>query len=35
MAYDFQVVVDTGDPHPLAGWWVTLADPEGDEFCVS
>ena len=21
MAYDFQVTVDTGDPHPLAGWW--------------
>jgi hypothetical protein len=21
MAYDFQVVIDTGDPHPLADWW--------------
>ncbi|MEQ4720296.1 VOC family protein [Nonomuraea sp. B19D2] len=21
MAYDFQVVIDTGDPHRLADWW--------------
>jgi hypothetical protein len=21
MAHDFQVTVDTGDPHPLADWW--------------
>ncbi|TDC11468.1 VOC family protein [Nonomuraea longispora] len=21
MAYDFQVVIDTVDPHPLADWW--------------
>lgn len=21
MAYDFQVVIDSADPHPLADWW--------------
>ena len=28
MAYDFQVVVDTADPHALADWWAeTLGWP--------
>lgn len=21
MAYDFQVIIDSSDPHPLAAWW--------------
>src|SRR3982074_20609 len=29
MAYDFQVTVDTGDPHPLADWWAETLSWEG------
>jgi hypothetical protein len=28
MPYDFQVVVDSADPHPLADWWAETLDWE-------
>ncbi len=35
----FQVAIDGREPHVPADWWgphtwVTLADPEGNEFCI-
>lgn len=36
MAYDFQVVVDCADPHPLAHWWADLlgwnVEPSDESF---
>ena len=29
-----EIVVDAADPARLAGFWVVLADPEGNEFCL-
>jgi hypothetical protein len=31
MAYDFQVVVDCADPHPLADWWADLLGWNAEE----
>src|SRR5689334_19378681 len=31
MAYDFQVVVDSGDPHVLAGWWAETLEWQVEE----
>ncbi|TDD24220.1 VOC family protein [Nonomuraea diastatica] len=39
MAYDFQVVIDTGDPHPLADWWADAlgwqVEPSNEAFIRS
>lgn len=36
MAYDFQVVVDCADPHPLADWWAEAigwtVEPSDEDF---
>src|SRR5262245_39482984 len=36
MAYDFQVVVDTADPHDLADWWAEtlqwVVEPSDESF---
>lgn len=36
MAYDFQVVIDTADPHGLAEWWADalgwVVEPSDEEF---
>ncbi|WP_433436090.1 VOC family protein [Nonomuraea sp. CA-141351] len=36
MAYDFQVVIDTGDPHRLADWWADAlgwtVEPQDEAF---
>lgn len=36
MAYDFQVVIDTANPHPLADWWADalgwVVEPSDEEF---
>lgn len=36
MAYDFQVVVDCADPHPLADWWAEalgwVVEPSDEAF---
>jgi hypothetical protein len=31
MAYDFQVVVDSGDPHVLADWWAETLEWQVEE----
>jgi hypothetical protein len=39
MAYDFQVVIDTSDPHPLADWWAGAlgwhVEPQDEAFIRS